>query len=323
MDHSACTRCETPIEAGDLRCAICGEVTPVQERPVAELVVKIHRCPGCGAGITYDAESRQPRCGFCDTALEVEEVHDPVEQTGHHLPFTVEPAAAKAAMRRWLGGLGFFRPSDLRTEARLESIRPLFWVAWVFDAEATISWTADSNAGSRRSSWAPHAGQVEMVFDDILVSASRGLSDDEAVHLAAGFDLRTNQPGAPQTTRRSGANEILIEHFDVQRSLARRKILEAIDRLAAARVERDHVPGSHHRNVHAVALLRRLVTRRFALPTYVLAYRYKEALYRVVVNGQNATCIHGSAPYSPLKIVAVVVLVVFAILLVLAMAMGR
>ena len=52
-----------------------------------------------------------------------------------------------------------------------------------------MSWSGDSNAGSRRSSWAPHAGQNRMIFDDILVSASRGLTDQEIQATAPGCDI--------------------------------------------------------------------------------------------------------------------------------------
>ena len=119
MKSIRCERCESPLEVGDLRCAICGNAAPIDTKSVEEVVVKIHRCAGCGAGITYDAESQSPHCGFCDSELEIEEILDPVEQTGHHLPFTVDVDAARDSMRTWLGTLGFFRPSDLRTGARL------------------------------------------------------------------------------------------------------------------------------------------------------------------------------------------------------------
>jgi hypothetical protein len=52
--------------------------------------------------------------------------------------------------------------------------------------------------------------------------------------------------------------------------------------------------------------LKRLYTRRFAFPTYVLAYRYHDKLYRALVHGQDPRCTFGDAPYSIAKIAAVV-----------------
>jgi hypothetical protein len=185
-------------------------------------------------------------------------------------------------------------------EDPMEPLRPLWWVAWGFDATALISWTADSDYGSRRSDWAPHAGQTEMKFDDIVVPASRGLSEEEADALTPYYDLSTARP------QPEGAEDGVVEQFDVQRSLARRRVLAGVDETALERVTRGHIPGSRFRNVHVSALLRSLVTRRYALPVYVLAYRYKAKLYRVLVHGQDAGCVYGKAPYSIAKITAAV-----------------
>ena len=52
------------------------------------------------------------------------------------------------------------------------------------------------------------------------------------------------------------------------------------------------------------------------LPVWIMAYRYKEQLYRFIVNGQTGKAT-GQAPFSKAKAVLVAVLVVLAILLVL------
>jgi len=307
-----CSRCESPIEKGDLRCAICGEVVPAAPRERAELAVEILRCRGCDAAVSYDPSVQAPRCAFCDSVMEVERIEDPMEQTELFAPFTVGTEESRRALRKWLGSLGFFRPSDLRSRAKLESLKPIFWVGWIFDARALISWAADSDAGSWRSAWAPHAGQVEMVFDDILVSASRGLSAEETAELTPTYRLSSARPEP------GGVEGALIEHFDVQRSLARRRILHGIQRVAKSRVADRHVPGSSCRNLRISVLLRGLSTRRYALPAWVLAYRYKGRLYRAVVSGQDAGCVRGSAPVSWAK----VVLVALAVVGLVAIALG-
>ena len=45
----------------------------------------------------------------------------------------------------------------------------------------------------------------------------------------------------------------------------------------------------------------------------MLAYRYRDRLFRVVISGQDADCIVGDAPYSKLKIAAVVAAGVLAV----------
>jgi hypothetical protein len=304
------------VEAGDLRCAICGQAVTAGTARREVVAVDVHRCRGCGAAVEYDPSVRAPHCAFCDRVMEVERIEDPVEQTEAFLPFRAPAEEARATLRAWLGTLGFFRPSDLRTEARVESLQPVWWVAWVFDAEAQVSWAADSDAGAGRSAWAPHAGRTRMVFDDVLVSASRGLSDDEITSVAPGYDLRTALP-APD-----GAEAALVERFDVQRSMARRRILAAVHGSAAARVEQSHVPGSKVRNLKVSVLLSGLETRRLAFPAYVLAYRYRDELFRVVVCGQDTSLLTGKAPWSVAKIAGAIAIGLLAILALAAVLLG-
>ena len=312
-----CERCESPLESGDLRCSICGQASPADRLHAETLTVQILRCKGCGAATAYDIEHQAPSCTFCDSVVEVETVDDPMEQSEGYLPFTTGQDEARKAMRHWLSSLGWFRPADLTTSARLEQLKPLWWVGWVFDAESEVSWAADSNAGSRRSAWAPHSGQVNMTFDDILVSASRGLSQSEVSAIGPGCDLRSirDQP--------EGAQNATIEQFDLQRSQARQQIIAAIQNIAAARVEQNEIPGTSFRQTSVSVVLRKLITRRISLPAWVLAYRYKGRLYRMVISGQDVSYVTGTAPYSIAKIIFVALCAVVAFLAFFAVVAAR
>ena len=309
---AGCARCGSRLERGDLRCPICGLAVEagqgVSALAVRE-VAKVVRCDTCGASLEYSAEVKAPRCAFCASVMHVETMEDPLEQAEAFLPFTVEPSAAREALGRFLSEKRFFRPGNLAEEASVQSLQPLWWPAWAFSAGARVSWAADSDAGNRRSSWAPHAGQVELTFQEILVSASRGLTEAECEQLAGRYGLGSAQ-GAPR-----GPEGGQVERFDVTRSGARRQVLKAVEALAGEEMKREHVPGSRVRNLHVAVVLSSLETKRYALPAYVLAYRYRDKLYRVVVHGQDAGCVLGDAPVS----VAKVVLVVGAVLLALAL----
>lgn len=253
-------------------------------------------------------------CSFCGGIVAVESLLDPMEQTRGYAPFTVSPVQARAALQRWLGSLGWFRPSDLQTGADVLELRPLYWVAWVFDTDCRISWTADSNAGAGRSAWAPHAGQETARFQNVLVSASRGLSVRETDVIGRTIDLSTvqDQPGgvADQpggVTDQPGGDDATTEQFDVARSQARRQVRDAVDELARQHVQNHFIPGTRFRNVKVSVVVQGLVTRRLSLPAYVMAYRYRETLYRVVISGQNTTALLGTAPYSMAKIALAVI----------------
>lgn len=296
-----CGRCSSVVAADDLRCPICNLTTPVsgvEDR--TEAVVDILRCSGCGAAMTYQVEKRAAACAFCGSVLEVEHPADPIEEAEDGLPFTVDGAGARQAFAAWLGSLGWFRPGDLRTDARLETIQPLRWVAWIFDANAEVSWAADTDADTRRSDWAPHAGVTELVYDDVVVPATRGLTREEVAHLLPSYDTASTSDTADLV------DDATIERFDVPRSTARVRLVEAVDRLARRRLEERHLPGRRSRNLHISTVLRGLEARRVTFPAWVLAYRYKDRLYRTVLSGQDASCLKGEAPYSAARIAAVV-----------------
>jgi hypothetical protein len=295
-----CGRCESPLERGDLRCPICAQAVPGATDEREQLEIEVLRCEGCGAAVEYDVKAQAPRCPFCGATTHVETIEDPMEKAEGYLPFLVEERSARSALGGWLGSLGFFRPSDLKAGATVESLKALYWVGWLFDAEALASWTADTNAGARRANWAPCSGQASVRFEQLAVSASRGLSDEETASIVGGYRVETT------VAEPAGADRPVVEKFEVQRSLARRRILAGLDSAARQRIENECLPGKRHRKLHVALLLRRLVTRRLAFPAWVMAYRYRGKAYRAVICGQDASLVVGSAPYSIWKILGVI-----------------
>ncbi len=311
-----CGRCQSVISVDDLRCPICNLTTSVSRiADRNDAVVDILRCSGCGASMTYQVARQSAACAFCGSVLEVEHPADPMEEAKFLLPFTVDRAQAEAAFRAWLHSLGWFRPGDLRTEARLETIQPLRWVGWVFDARAEVSWAADTDHDTHRSDWAPHAGHTEITYDDVVVPASRGLTRDEIELLLPSYDLGTADDGTDLV------DDATLERFDVPRSTARARLIEAVERLGRRRLEGRHLPGRRSRNLSIATVLRGLEARRFAFPAWVLAYRYKNRLYRTVLSGQDAGCLKGEAPYSAARIAAVIAGALAAALALLALIM--
>jgi hypothetical protein len=279
-----------------------------------QTAAEVLRCDGCGAAISYSAEIRAPACAFCGSVLHIEVPEDPLEQTEFFLPFTVDHRRAEEALRRWLGGLGWFRPSDLGSASRLESMTPLWWVGWVFDAEASVTWAADSDAGAQRAEWAPHSGETLLQFNQVVASASRGLSGSETDRLIPTYDLAIVSDSSDEPTP-----GFVVEQFDLPRSAARGRVSAFINRLVTERLQQGPIPGRRFRNVHAALVLRRLVTRRVAFPSWVSAYRYRGSLYRVVISGQDAECLVGSAPYSVARVLAFVGVAALAIALLVAL----
>jgi hypothetical protein len=317
----ACRRCHTPLEASDLRCSICALAREVDALGVTAQTARILRCRECAAAVSYSADAQAPKCGFCGSVMEVEQPQDPVETAEWLVPFAVDRDAAARALQGWLGSRGWFRPRDLSTASAIDSMRPLHWSAWVFDADATVTWTADSDLGSGRSAWAPHSGSAVFQWRRILIPASRGLTESETTRLSPGYAMDQAVPVAQAGEPLEG---FAVEAFDVQRSAARRRIVDTIEVMAADDLRRNgHIPGSRFRNVHASVLLSRLVTRRMVLPAWVTAYRYGGTIYRTIVHGQDPSVVMGEAPVSTGKVLLVVGAVIAVIVLIALLVASR
>lgn len=304
--ETGCSRCESPLEEGDLRCSVCALPVPAREVSVEKARVQILRCTECGAAVAFDANKQAPSCAFCGAVMKVEQPIDPIEVAQLTLPFAVTRDQAAASLRGWLGTRGFFAPKTLRDEAVLDTLTPLCWAGWIVNATAKVAWTADSDAGSLRSAWAPHSGVVKESFGNIVIPASRGLIQEECVLLAPYYDMG-------KVVGVSAADpEVVIESFDAQRSAARQLVNRAIEGLAKTRVEKV-VPGRRARNVHVSCLLEGQTTDRIALPAWVLAYRYRGSPYRAIVHGQRPEVVFGTSPKDWGKVLLVIGVVIAAI----------
>jgi len=304
---TTCTRCETALEDGDLRCAICALPVPAAARASdGKQAAQVLRCGDCGAAVAFSAEAQAPRCGFCGATMAIEQPVDPIEAAQLRLPFSVDRDTAEAALRGWLARRGWFAPKALSSEAVLESLTPLSWAAWLVNAEALVTWAADSDAGANRSAWAPHAGQISLGFRNIVVPASRGLRAAEARLLIPYYELGH----VVGVERALGDGEVVstIESFDAQRSAARRYVQDAIEATAKVRVE-PQIPGRRYRNVHVACLLERQTTDRIVLPAWVLAYRYRGNPYRAIVHGQRSEVVFGKSPIDWTKVGTLVAIV--------------
>jgi hypothetical protein len=291
---TACSRCASPLEHGDLRCAVCALPAPAVAAPAGELRATVLRCGECNAAIAYDAARAAPACAFCGATMQLETLHDPIEVAQLALELTVDRDAARRALRGWLGERGWFAPRTLADEATLDAMHPLCWAAWRVHATAEVAWTADSNAGAGRSMWAPHAGVDTIELDGLVISASRGLNRRETTALAPHYDFA-----------RAGELTDLVEAFDLQRSAARRQVQAAIEAVAQTRIE-PAIPGKRYRNVHVSCVLERQVTERVALPAWVMTYRYRGKPYRAIVHGQRDDVVIGRVPVDWRKVALVI-----------------
>ena len=314
-----CTVCNSLLDEEDLFCSNCGKSAERRQSAApaqTEILTHHFECNGCGASMSYDASARTLRCPYC--ASEQLEKRDDVKaiRASKVVQFQIDHAEAHRVLTDWLG-TGFWRPSDLASVATVESIAGVYVPHWVFAAETHAFWTADTSETplGARGDWFPLSGENRSSYSGLLVGASSELSPDETEAICP-FDLNS-----AVATDQIELENAIVEQFTVPRKyarpLARRGLEEREKQVCAQR----YIPG-RHRNLKVNIRIEQLRSEPLLLPVWVMAYQYRDKLYRILINGQTGK-VSGDAPFSTFKaviIASIAILIALIVLVIVAMA---
>jgi hypothetical protein len=308
-----CSVCQALLDEEDLFCANCGTEAPRAEAAgavAARTVTHRFECGGCGAAMSYDASAGTLRCPFCGSE-DLRQQADAKEIAPRRVvPFAVTREQAETGLRAWLGR-GIWRPGDLSQQAALVSMTAVYVPYWVFEAQTHTYWTADTSqtpAGAR-GDWFPLTGEHRGSYSGVLIGASSALTPAET-HAICPFDLRAGvEPGAVDL------DNVIVEQFRVQRKFARPLARQGLEEMERQACQTQYVPGKA-RNVKVNLRITGLSSEPVLVPVWIMAYRYRDAVYRYLANGQTGRAT-GKAPISWKKIAAVVGAVAATLLVVL------
>jgi len=309
-----CVTCRALLDEEDLFCANCGAESPLGQRDPAKLATanSAHNfdCEGCGASMSYDASAQSLRCPFCGSTKLREQPDARVLAPSRVIPFVLSRDQAQQAMRTWLA-TGFWRPGDLARTAQIEHLQPVYVPYWVFDARTHSYWTADSSQVplGARAAWLPITGEQRGEYAGLMVGASGALTPAET-HSIAPFDLGDAVP-----PDRVDLDNAIFEQFRVQRKYARPLAQQGLESLEMQAC-RAYVPGQC-RNLKVNVLLDGLTSEPVLFPVWIMAYRYRQQVFRFLVNGQTGRAT-GQAPTDWRKIAMVTAIVVLGVLAALA-----
>ncbi|HLA85824.1 MAG TPA: hypothetical protein VJL29_13620 [Thermoguttaceae bacterium] len=306
-----CEVCLSLLDEEDLFCANCGTEASqwtndqAAVRDVARVATHNFECAGCGASMSFDARAGSLRCPFCGCLDLKQEQDRKILSPNRVVPFRVSQADAEIKLRECLGR-GFFRPEDLAQRAALVKMTPVYVPYWVFEAKTHTFWTADTSdtpPGSR-GDWYPLSGEHHGEHCGLLVGASGALTAAETGKLCP-FDLTVGV-----TPAEVDLDNVTVEQFAVPRKYARPLAKAGLEQAEAETCEASYVPG-RVRNVHVNVLVEALSSEPVLLPVWIMAYRYKDQIFRFLVNGQTGRAT-GAAPVSWLKIGMTALLVIAA-----------
>ncbi len=288
-------------------------------------------CQGCGSIVSLDKHLTASACSFCHSSqvLELKD-HRQVIRPESVLPFSVAEEEIQELFGRWVRSL-WLRPNALKRLARVSLVQGVYIPYWVFDAKVHSDWRAmagyhyyvtetytdrDSSGRSvmktrqvQKTRWVPASGSRDDIYDEVLICASHGLSEDLVAQLQT-FDtskLKAYEPAYLMGWR--------AEEYQINLNDAWRKAVERMEQEQTRRCSGD-VPGDTQM---ALQVHNEFSDERFKhvlLPIWISAYRFRDKTYQFLVNGQTGE-VQGKAPWSFWKITF---LVLFVLLILAACA---
>lgn len=332
-----CLQCGAQLEykpgTHALKCGYCDHenIIPASEEDIHELDFHAYlrdaagkeeleerltlSCRSCGAESTTAAHVTAQKCPFCDMPIVATASSKKVLKPKSLLPFRIESQAAKESYKKWIHGL-WFAPNALKHRAKLDvGITGIYIPFWTYDADTTSFYTGErgtyyytnqtrtrrvngrnvtETVRVRHTSWSPVSGTVWQKFDDVLIPSSRSLPDKLARALEP-WDLPNLVP-----YRDEYLSGFRAESYQVNLEAGFESAKDVMD--AAIRETAKRQIGGNEQRVHAVKTSHGQVTfKHILLPVWLSAYRYKDKVYRFMVNARSGE-VQGERPWSWIKI---------------------
>jgi hypothetical protein len=315
-----------------LKCPYCGYVKQIELPAEAEIVEQdfqamlarleeLHdknrsdehgqlevRCDACGGTVVFYGSLTSSECPYCASPIQLANVHEakhriPVDGV---LPFQVPEETARKNLVEWVRSR-WFAPNDYSQRGVQGKFNGIYLPYWTFDAltanryrgERGEHYYVTTGSGKnrrqqRRTRWYHASGAFERFFDDVLVLTTRGMNRELVLGLEP-WPLARCAAFNPQMMAGYLARTYEIALQDGFQD-AKARIDEAIEAEVRERI------GGDDQRVHDIDTLYQAITfKHLMLPVWLLAYRYHDKLYQVMINGATGE-VQGERPYSWVKI---------------------
>ncbi len=276
------------------------------------------QCQDCGALLHLAPHQRTTTCFFCRSPSIVSRPGDPRRPTPRFaLPFVLPPELAYARARRWQRSLNWFSSSELR-HATITDLQPIYAPCFLYSAIAYSNYAVSIGEAygdksgfltNDNADWLPLQGLHAAFVRDVVVSASRGLSNAELSQLEP-YDLRALHRYTPALISGWPAEDPSVEP-ELMWALARDEARQDI-----ARRLHQFMPGDGYHGLQFQTELRHEVLEPVLLPLWVLPVRLSHSgrPVRLLVNGQTGK-VYGPKRVSEVRVMVVIFALGFLVLL--------
>jgi len=307
---------ETIVEEIDFDKFISEQFNNIQKEEVSTV-----RCNSCGAITTFDPNIVSDFCPFCSSVLTLKNPETiSVLRPALLLPFKFDHKKAFDNFQNWIKKL-WWAPNDLKKYAvKKEKLKGIYIPYWTYDSQTETkytgmrgdnyyvqeSYTTTENGKTvtktrtvTKIRWTPASGHVSHFFDDMLVVASNSLPVKYVERLEP-WDL-TELLNYKETFLSGFKTESY--QIDMKDGFVTAK--DKMTKIIRTLVNKDI--GGDHQRIHTMNTKYDKVTfKHILLPIWVSAYRYKNKVYRFLINGQTGK-VQGERPWSWIKITLAII----------------
>ncbi len=277
------------------------------------------KCTSCGAETSIDSKVISAECPFCGTPLVKDKSQMKSLITPSALaPFKVKQKEAIDAFNKWMKKL-WFLPSKTKEYAKPDKLQGIYTPYWTYDASTVTSYSGqrgddyqvnetytDSNGETKnrtvtKTRWTSVSGTVYLNFDDILIVGSKSLPQKQ-VNALKPWHLNELIPYDRKFLsgfKSEGYERDVKQGFESAKSIMEPDIASKIRKDIGGDKQRINSKHIQYNNV---------TFKHVLLPIWVSSYRFKDKVYRFVVNGQTGK-VKGQRPVSVMKIVLLVLIV--------------
>jgi hypothetical protein len=334
-----CDACGSPRSLGARFCVACGlpfdetagdnpiSVATQSKKSVNDIVVsntEYFHCQNCGSDIATSTGQRTYRCPFCDSTYVAEIANRSSDKRRPEfiIGFAVTREQATEKYAAWIQKRGWFRPGDLSMKAISEKQMGVYVPFWHYAYAAFSDWramigqywyrtetytvkTSDGKTQTRtrtvqETEWRPLSGRHRKYYFGYLVSASKGLSQQESLSIQP-YDLRSITRFKPYFLAGWMSEEYSIE-FNEAQSIAegefRNREINSISRM---------MPGDTFSGLQVQTNFDLNEIDLMMLPVHILSYRYRDRVYRFLVNGQTGR-FAGEKPISGIRVAIAIII---------------
>ena len=288
-----------------------------------EDLVEVHtvKCGTCAADTTLSENVDTDECPYCGATLHRrDQATRKVIRAQAVLPFKVDRETACGKFREWLNGLAGVS-DELKEHARIEAgMQGVCLPFWTYDVDMVTFYDGKRGSfsggkGRQETEWSDVCGSVRHSFDDYLIPAAKSLPR-RILEALEPWDLDGLMPYQEEFL--SGYR---VENYSVDLATG---FQEARDRMNPV-VERDirnDIGGDVQKVTDREVRYTRITYKHLLLPVWVSAFRYRDRLYRFLVNARTGE-VQGELPKGSLMVRVVLAIGLALLILILVLSLGR